>query len=596
MTDPLVFFSVVIAAGIGAQWVAWRLKIPSILLLLACGFALGFGANVNPDNVLGRDIIFPVVSLAVAIIMFEGGLTLKLREIDKARDVVIRLVTLGVLVCWILAAIAICLILRVPWQVGAITGAVLTVTGPTVVGPMLRHIRPQKRIGSVIKWEGIVIDPVGAVLAILVFEAVTSYHGPLQITLSLAKIIVIGSGLGFAAAFGLVQSIRRYAIPDFLHVPLTLAIVIVVYVLGNKLAHEGGLLAVTLMGIAMGNQKSVSTRHLLEFKENLQILLISCLFVVLAARIEVGDIYRLGWGGIGLLVVMVVVVRPASVLVSTIGSQLSFNERLFLAALAPRGIVAAVVASVFALELAEHHTEAHFEGANLIASITFLVIVGTVSVYGLIAGPAARRLGLANAQAQGVLFAGAAELVRAMAKSLQDEGIAVMMVDTNYRNVTEARLAGIPATCDSIVSEFVCEEMDVGGIGRLIAMTPNDDLNSLAATEFSNVFGRSEVYQPKPGQGVGNHKAPSHLLGRALFDGSTFESVQQRHLNGAEIKTTNVTEEFGYDAFLKTHGDALLLFVVNEKGKLKVNATDDPLVPAAGDTVIALVPGKNQSF
>ena len=591
MHDPLIFLATVIAAGIGAQWLAWRLKLPSILLLLMSGFILGFGIGVNPDDVLGRDIIFPVVSLSVAVIMFEGGLTLKLREIEKARDVVIRLVTFGVLVCWGIATAAIILILGVSWQVGAITGAVLTVTGPTVVGPMLRHIRPKKAIGSVIKWEGIVIDPVGAVLAVLVFEAVTSYHGPLQITISLLAIVLIGAMLGFGSAYLLVQSIRRFVIPDFLQVPLTLTVVVVVFVFGNNLAHEAGLVAVTLMGIAMGNQRAVSIRHLLEFKENLQILLISCLFVVLAARIEISDIWRLGWGGIALLVVMIVVVRPASVLVSTIGSKLDLNERIFLAALAPRGIVAAVVASVFTLELAEHHTDAYFEDANLIASITFLVIVGTVSVYGLVAGPIARRLGLAIDRAQGVLFAGATELVRDMAFALQQEGIPVLLVDTNHRNVTEARLAGVPATCDSIVSEFVSEEMELGGIGRLLAMTPNDELNSLAATELSSVFGRSEVYQLGASQGgVGNRTKPSHLLGRTLFNGITFADLQHQHLTGAQLKKTTITDEFGYDSFLDRYGESTqLLFVVSASKQLRINSVDDPIIPTAGDTVIAMI-------
>lgn len=591
MREPLSFLAIVMAAGIAAQWLAWRLKLPSILLLLAIGFALGFGFGINPDNVLGRDIIFPVVSLAVAIIMFEGGLTLRLREIDKARDVVFRLVTLGVLASWMLSSVAMVAILDVSWQVAVITGAILTVTGPTVVGPMLRHIRPQKSIGSVIKWEGIVIDPVGAVLAVLVFEAVTSYHGPMQITISLLKIIAVGAALGFASAHLLVESIRRYLIPDFLQVPLTVAIVLVVFVLGNRLAHEAGLVAVTLMGIVMGNQKSVSIRHLLEFKENLQILLISCLFVVLAARIELVDIWRLGWGGLGLLTVMILIVRPASVLVSTLGSQLSFNERMFLAALAPRGIVAAVVASVFTLELADHHSEDSFQDANLIASITFLVIVGTVSVYGLIAGPVARKLGLAIDRAQGVLFAGATPMVREVASVIQDEGFPVLLVDTNYRNVTEARLQGLPATCDSIVSEFVTEEMDLGGIGRLLAMTPNDDLNSLAATEFSSAFGRSEVYQFTPSRsGVGNQKKPSHLLGRELFAGGTFDDLQHRYLSGAQLKKTTVSEEFDYGQFLDRYGESTqLLFVITPTGELRINSVDEALVPVAGDTVIAVV-------
>ena len=259
MTDPLVFLALVVAVGIGAQWVAWRLKIPSILLLLISGFALGFGANINPDDVLGRDIIFPWCrwQLRSSCSKVASHSNARHRQGALRRPPTRHPWCVGLLGALPPSRSASSFASVAGWRDH---GAILTVTGPTVVGPMLRHIRPKNLIGSVIKWEGIVIDPVGAILAILVFEAVTSYQGPWLITTSLLRIIVVGSALGFVSAFGLVQSIRRYAIPDFLHVPLTLAIVLVIYVLGNKMAHEAGLMAVTLMGIAMGNQKSISTR------------------------------------------------------------------------------------------------------------------------------------------------------------------------------------------------------------------------------------------------------------------------------------------------------------------------------------------------
>ncbi len=592
MDTPLVFFGAVIAAGLAAQWIAWRFKVPSILLLLALGFVLGYFFGVDPDEVIGRELLFPIVSIAVAVILFEGGLSLRLRDINKSRDVVFRLVTLGVLVCWGLSTFACIVCFQTNWRIAAITGAILTVTGPTVIGPMLRHVRPIKSIGSVIKWEGIVIDPVGAVLAVLVFEALTGDGGAAQIAISLLRILVIGMSFGYVAAQIVIQSIRRYLLPDFLHVPMVLSFVIVTFILGNMSAHEGGLVAVTVMGIVMGNQKEISVRHLLEFKENLQILLISCLFVILAARIEPGDIWELGWGGIVFLLLLILVIRPASVLVSTVGSRLGLNERLFLCTLAPRGIVAAAVSSVFALELTEHHGHELPGDPEQIVSITFLVIVGTVSVYGTVAGSCARWLGLASTRPQGILFAGAHDFVRELARTIQSEGVQVLLVDTNYRNVTAARLAGLPATCDSIVSEFVSEEMDFGGIGRLLAMTPNEDLNSLASLEFAAVFGRGEVFQlSTTAGGVGNRKQPTHLRGRRLFDSeATFDQLNFRFSSGGQIKKTRITKEFSYDDFVKKHGtNSTLLCLLSESGELRIDTVDTPLKPQPGDKVIAMV-------
>ena len=600
MNNPLIFLSTVLGLGIAAQWIAWRIKLPSILLLLGVGFLMGIFCGDNPDvpgatiteEILTNKLLFPLVSLAVAVIMFEGGLTLRFGELESSGSVVFRMVTIGVVVAWGLSAVACRYLIGMEPKIAALTGAILVVTGPTVIAPLLRHVRPARRIGSIVKWEGIVIDPVGAVLAVLTFEAVI--HGePSTVAIELLKIILIGTALGLSTAWILVQLLKRYWVPDFLHNSVFLAAAVSVFTLSNSIAHEAGLVTVTLLGIALANQKTVPVRHVVEFKENLRVLLISCLFIVLAARVQPNEILDLGFGGVAFLIVLVLVIRPISVFFATLKTGLTTRERIFLAFLAPRGIVAAAVSSVFALEVMEYfHGKPLPVGADQIAPLTFLVIVGTVAVYGLAAAPLARVLGLADSNPQGLLFAGAAPWVRKIAKAVQDEGIQVLLVDTNYHNVAAAKMEGLTARCASIVSEYM-EELELGGIGRLLAMTPNDDLNRLATVEFEATFGRAQVFQLPP---RGDSEKPrqatvQHFQGRLLFDKRMQHAdFDFRFASGAKVKTTKITDEFTFEDFQARYSEhAVVLFVITETRQLQVITTESTVAPKAGQMVIAVV-------
>ena len=508
--------------------------------------------------------------------------------LEQSGRVVFRLVSLGVLVSWVLTAIAARLLLGMDVKVAALSGAILVVTGPTVIAPLLRHIRPTRRVGSIVKWEGIVIDPIGAVLAVLVFEAL--FHEPSRVVPALVMTLFVGLSIGVLTAVILVIVLKRYWIPDFLHNAVFLAAAVGTFALSNYFQSESGLVTVTVLGIALANQKIVPVRHVVEFKENLRVLLISCLFIVLAARIRPDDIASIGWGGVGFLAWLILVVRPWSVLCSTIGTELNWRERTFLAFLAPRGIVAAAVSSVFALEVA-HYAGDTPAGAEQIVPLTFLVIVGTVAIYGFLAAPLARRLGLAVPNPQGILFAGAASWIREIARSLQDEGFAVLLVDTNYRNIAAARMAGLPTYCASIVSEYVAEEIELGGIGRLLAMTPNDDLNSLAAMEFAAEFGRAEVYQLSPWEGGAGKREPSaHIRGRFLFGSElTHGQLASRFAAAGVIKKTKITDEFTFEDFLARYGDhSIVMFIIGDQ-QLKVCTAEGSITPQPGETVVALV-------
>jgi len=589
-TQALIGLTAILVLGVGIQWLAWRTRLPSILLLLLAGLVAGpITERLDPDALFG-DLLLPVVSISVGLILFEGALSLRLRELREVGRAVGSLVSVGALLTWLLASAGARFLLGFGPAEAILLGAILVVTGPTVIGPLLRQIRPVGRVGPVAKWEGIVIDPVGAVLAVLVFRAIESTRavgvpGAVgEAAIHLALTVAVGLMASLIAGGLIYVCLRRHWIPDFLESPVLLMAVVTTFTLSNLLQHESGLLAVTLLGIILANQRSVSIEHLVEFKENLRVLLISSLFIVLAARIPRTAIGELSWQSFAFVGLLILVVRPLSVVLSTLKSGLSWKERTFLCWLAPRGIVAASVASVFSLQLGE--------AGEALVTMTFLVILVTVSVYGLSAGPLARRLGLAVPNPQGLVIAGANPLARAIAKALQELDCQVLLVDRNRSSIHAARMEGLKTCYGSILAERVLDDMDLGGMGRFLALTPNDEVNSLAARYFATIFDRAAVYQlppPRP-QGARAETAPRHLQGRLLFaPTATYGYLQSRLAQGAVITKTPLTEKFDFEAFRAHHGQkALPLLVVRENGTLTVCTAEDEVAPKPGDTLISM--------
>jgi len=587
LPEPLVQLALIVVFGLGAQLLAYHLRLPSILLLLLAGFLLGPVLGlIHPDELLG-EALFPLVSLSVGIILFEGGLTLKLKELPAGGPVIFRLISIGALATWAIASVGARLILGFDWSLAVLIGAILIVTGPTVVGPLLRQIRPKGRAGAILKWEGILIDPVGAVIAVLVFEVIAL--GGVD---SLSRYLLAGvlSSLLVGLAFGLLGAVillllmRRYLIPDYLQSGVTLAFVLGFFMLGDLLAPDGGLLTVTVMGIALANQAWVPVRHIIEFKENLQVLLIGVLFILLAGRIELASLSAIGWSVAAFMALLILVARPAAVLLSTWRTPLDRSERIFLTWMAPRGIVAASVASVFAFEL----TELRVPGAELLAPTVFLVIVGTVIFYGLTSGPVARRLGLSERDPQGALIIGAHAFARQLARELGKLGYRTVLVDSNYRNVAEGRMSGLEAETGNALGEETLAELDLSGIGRVLALTGNDEVNTLAALRAGEVFARAEVYR-LPGAAK-NAPAGFHEA-RTLFGPQvTYSFLATAIDSGATVKTTRLSPSFDLAAYRDYYGPrSIPLAVAGDNGRLTFLTDDQQPVAKSGHSLISLI-------
>lgn len=602
MNDFLLYLVLIPSLAVSAQWIAWRTNLPSILLLLLFGIALG--TYVHPDELLanltegnasatGPRLLFPLVSLAVAVIMFEGGLSLKLSDLKESGESALRLCTLGAALTWIGVTFAAMYCLQFDWRLSCLLGAILTVTGPTVIGPILNQVRPTKRVANTLKWEGIVIDPIGAVLAVLVFDTVLLDGG--QATASdagilLAKICGVGIIAGVTGGILLTYALRTYLLPDNLHGVASLAMALLLFGVSNHLAHESGLIAVTALGIWLTNQKNFDIEHIIELQENLRTLFIGCLFIVLGSRIELQQLQAVGWSGATFVIVLILVIRPLSVVISCIGSRLSWNEKAFVAGLAPRGIVAAAVSSVFALQISESANTALAENAEQLSTVTFMVIIGTVAVYGLSASPFARWLGLSTKTNAGVLFIGADDWVCEFASELNKLGCATLLVDTNYSKVTKARMLGLEAVCANIANEHAREELSLSGIGKMLAVTSNDEINTLAVRECRSLFGRANLYQ-LTFDTKHRRTVDKSLTGRDLFQaGQDHAVITSLRASGYQWKSTTLSDEFLYDDFIQKYKGALLLAVVTEDEQLSLQTVDHPIMPKAGQKVIALVP------
>ncbi len=499
----------IIVLGIIAQWVAWKLKLPAILPLILIGLLVGpISTLISADGTKwlepiwnGTEGLFPderlfnFVSLAISIILFEGGLTLKKEEILNVGPAILKLITLGSLVTFFGAGFATHFIFDISWQISFLFSALIIVTGPTVIAPILRNIPLKKDVSTVLKWEGILIDPIGALVAVLIFEFIRvgeGYDYTLEALVEFGKIVVVGFTIGFASAYAFYFSIKKKLIPHYLLNVASLAIVLAVFVLSDSFAHESGLLTVVIMGMVLGNLKVEELKEIRYFKESLSILLISILFILLSANINIGDmllLYR--WETILLFGLVVFVLRPLSVFLSTTNSGLNLNEKLFISWVGPRGIVAAGIASLFGLKLSMQGEP----DAEYITPLVFMVVLGTVLLNATTARLFAKLTGVFLKSSDGIMMIGGSNFARLIADYLKKNGRRVVIIDNNIDNVNRAKLLGLEAMKGNVYEDELLEDVELNDIGYLLALTGSRSLNKYVIEKYGGIFGENGAFR-----------------------------------------------------------------------------------------------------
>ena len=587
MHDTLLYvISAVIVLGVFAQWLSWRMRVPAILALLVIGIVAGpVTGLLRPDEMFG-DILFPMVSLGVALVLFEGGLTLKFSDLRGHGAAVSNLVSWGALLNWVLIAGGCWLLVGFSAELALLFAALVIVTGPTVINPLLRTMRATHEVSQLLRWEGILIDPVGALLAVLVFQFIVAGN---ESYLLFLESIAVGAVAGAVAALTLAFLIRRHWIPEYLLNVVALAWVVLAFTASNYLAHESGLLAVTIMGVWLANTRGVDMAEVLSFKESLSILIISMLFIVLGARTNPSDIVATGWGGVAVLLV-VLLARPIVVWASTIGGSYNWRERALVAWVAPRGIVAAAVSSLFALRL----QDAGYPDADLLVSYTFLVIIVTVVLQSLTARFVAGALGLVEEDPRGVLIVGANQVARTIGKALLEQGFRVKLTDTTWSEIQAARMDGLDTYYGEPVSAHADRQLELEGIGRLFAMSRRPALNTLSAIKYRREFGRNRVFTLRTSQekdASEKHRVAEGYRAPRLFgEGVTQQKLASLIAQGAEIKATLLTESFKLEDYQQARGKSHIpLFALDKKGHLRAFTDGHQPEVAPGWTLLSLI-------
>ncbi|WP_051554621.1 cation:proton antiporter [Maribacter antarcticus] len=575
----------IIILGIVAQWVAWRLKLPAILPLILIGLIVGPIATLYTED--GGKLIEPIwngekglfpgdglyyfVSLAISVILFEGGLTLKRSEIKNVGPVITKLITLGSLVTFLAAGLAAHFIFGLSWQISFLFSALIIVTGPTVITPILRNIPLKKDVSTILKWEGILIDPIGALAAVLVFEFISVGGGEgytMTALMEFGKILLFGFTFGFTFAHGLAFAIKKNFIPHYLLNVVSLSIVLLVFVESEIFAHESGLLAVVVMGMVMGNMDLPNRKELLYFKESLSVLLISILFILLSANINISDLKLiLTWKTVGLFAVIVFLIRPLGVFLSSAGSNLLLKEKLFISWVGPRGIVAAGIASLFGSKLIANGVP----GAEYITPLVFMIVLGTVLLNATTARLFAKVVKVFLNKSEGILIIGASKVSRLIASYLLKNNRHAVLIDNNESNINKAVKLGLEAFSANIYADTLSDYIELSDVGYLMALTGNSDINKYTIDKLQKDFGENGSYrlvdtdemndpENNPKEGLFSHTDDFIKLTEAARKNPIIHEIE-----------LNDTEHYeGLIEITKADADIVPLFLKTPEGELKI--------------------------
>jgi len=591
MDDPALVLAAIGVLGIGAQWIAWKTGWPAIALMLLAGIIGGpVTGFIRPEAVFGP-LLEPIIALAVAIILFEGGLNLNFRELRHAEGAVHRLVFLGVPIAWGLGALACYYVAGLVWPVAILFSGILVVTGPTVILPLLRQTNLAQRPRAILKWEAIVNDPLGALCAVLTYEVLhRTGEGStvVGVVLSLLLAATIAGLIGWGAARIVAWAFPRGFVPEFLKAPVLLITVIGVFVGANMIQEESGLLTVTVMGVALANMKLASFRDFMPFKENITVLLVSGVFVMLSASLNLEVLRQFEWRFLAFLLVLLFLVRPATVLLSLAFGRVPMREQLFIGWIAPRGIVAVAISGLFALKLGEL---GYADGSTLV-TLSFAVVIATILAHSFTARLAARWLKVTGSGDKGVLIVGTTRWSLSLAELLKSLNIPVLIADTSWQRLAPARQRGMPVFHGEILSEVTEDHVDMGEFQALVATTDNEAYNALVCNELAPELGRHAVFQLGDTSDDNPRALPPALRGRTLFaSGLGVEEIERRERAGWEFRKTRLTEKYLLeDAQADLPDDADLLVLVRDGGKLHFFSHASRPRPQAGDTVVSYAP------
>ncbi|PVW15188.1 cation:proton antiporter [Marixanthomonas spongiae] len=593
----------IIVLGILAQWVAWKFKIPAILPLILIGLFVGPISTLFSED--GQQWIQPIyngekglfpgenlfyfVSLAIGIILFEGGLTLRRGEITKVGGVIGKLISLGSTVTFIGAGVAAHYVFGLDWRMSFLFSALIIVTGPTVITPILRNIPLKKHVSAVLKWEGILIDPIGALVAVLVFEFI-SVEGDAgytkQALIEFGKIILIGFSFGITAGYALYFTIKKKWVPHYLLNVVSLSLVLMIFVLSDQFAHESGLLAVVVMGMFLGNSDLPSLKELLYFKESLSVLLISILFILLAANISLEDLLLVyNWKTAILLGIIIFVLRPLAVFLSTTGSSLKVNEKIFISWVGPRGIVAAGIASLFGTKLVNEGVP----GAEYITPLVFAVVLVTVLLNAASARLVASAVGVFLKTSEGIMIVGASKVSRLIGTYLQKNNRHVVLVDTNRLNIEKAKELGLEAINANIYSDDLTDNIELNDVGYLLAMTGNDEINKQAISRYGDTFGENGSFRLMNSE---ERKVKNTLSSRELFstthDYVRFTEVARDFPSIQELPIETQSKFLKLLGYIEEEENAVALFLKDDKNNIELIENPQEMEISEGSHLVYL--------
>jgi NhaP-type Na+/H+ or K+/H+ antiporter len=602
MTDSVIIFVFFVLGGsMLAQWTAWRFRLPAIVLLFSLGLLYGPVLQVmHPSEMIGS-AFHPLVSLAVALIVFEGGLALDFRQLKEAGEGVLRLTLVALPINFLLGSLAAHYIGGMGWGPAFLFGSIVVVTGPTVVLPLLRHAKLKPRIAAFLRWEAILNDPVGAILATLVLEVLLMRPDEGSGTVFMAIVLphmLASAGLmmvlGFGAAWGMRWLWVRDMMPDIMKMPLFITLALMLYVVGTLSMDGAGLMASTVFGMGLANLRIPGMSELQRMKEALVVLIVSVLFVLLAADLQRHELTSLSWSIGGLTLAVLFLVRPLGIWLATIGTSLSWAERFFVGWIAPRGIVAAAVAGIAGVRL----QDAGYPGAGLVMPAVFAIIASTMILHGFSLIPLGRKLRLTLSNQPALAIVGASEWSTQLAQVVHAVGTPVLLVDSSARDLALAQKAGVPVLCAEVLSEEGAESLEERPADYLITATPDAIYNGLVCAHLAPHFGHQRVYQVSPGiarldqyRGL-SREARGKVLGQPGWNFTLLETLVAQ---GWRFVAKNITEE-NKERLLKENSDFLIFLMIQKGAAITVVSLEDDASPPfwVGLVAIGLMPPPKQ--